>query len=126
MDIKFEYNDSLSFAYSNVLAAFQEHDEQKCIDAVKTFFNVAYELGKRHATGGVSHPTETITPSDHEAVIDWEQRRYEIARAALVGELASPVVEGIDPNPSVPTLVKHTVLLADALISELKKQEGEK
>lgn len=33
--------------------------------------------------------------------IDWEQRRYEIAKAAMVGQLASPIVEGIDPNPSM-------------------------
>lgn len=31
--------------------------------------------------------------------IDWEQRRYEIAKAAMVGQLASPIVEGIGPQP---------------------------
>lgn len=54
-------------------------------------------------------------------VIDWEQRRYEIAKAAMIGNLAAPVVDGIDPNPSIQQLVRHSVMLADALIEELKK-----
>lgn len=53
--------------------------------------------------------------------IDWEQRRYEIAKAAMIGNLAAPVVDGIDPNPSIQQLVRHSVMLADALIEELKK-----
>lgn len=55
--------------------------------------------------------------------VDWEQRRYEIAKAVMVGDLAAPVVEGVDPNPSVPELVRHCVTLADALIEELKKEK---
>lgn len=54
--------------------------------------------------------------------IDWEQRRYEIAKAAMVGKLASPVVEGIDPNPSIKDVAKWSVMLADALIEGLKKE----
>lgn len=53
--------------------------------------------------------------------IDWEQRRYEIAKAAMVGQLASPIVEGIDPNPSMPDVCKWSVMFADALIKELKQ-----
>ena len=56
--------------------------------------------------------------------IDWEQRRYEIAKAAMVGQLASPVVEGIDPNPSMPDVCKWSVMFADALINELKKHDN--
>ena len=55
--------------------------------------------------------------------VDWEQRRYEIAKAALVGGLASPVVEGIDPNPSMRDTCKWAVKFADTLINELKKEE---
>lgn len=55
--------------------------------------------------------------------IDWEQRRYEIAKAAMVGRLASPIVEGIDPNPSIATVCKWSVMFADALIDELKKSK---
>ena len=53
--------------------------------------------------------------------IDWEQRRYEIAKVAMASNLAAPVVDGIDPNPSIQSLVRHSVMLADALIKELKK-----
>lgn len=53
--------------------------------------------------------------------IDWEQRRYEIAKAAMVGQLASPIVEGIDPNPSMQDVCIWSVKFADALIEELKK-----
>ena len=53
--------------------------------------------------------------------IDWEQRRYELAKNVIVGILASPIVEGIDPNPSVPEVAHHSVLIADAIIKELKK-----
>lgn len=53
--------------------------------------------------------------------IDWEQRRYEIAKAAMVGELAFPVIEGVNPNPTATEICKWSVKLADALIEELKK-----
>lgn len=68
---------------------------------------------KRNSTATTTHKT-----------IDWEQRRYEIAKAAMVGRLASPVVEGIDPNPSMPDVCKWSVKFADALINELKKQNN--
>lgn len=35
-----------------------------------------------------------------DSVIDWEQRRYEIAKAAMQGILCAPIVEGVDPNPT--------------------------
>lgn len=53
--------------------------------------------------------------------IDWEQRRYEIAKAAMVGELAAPLIDGIDQNPSMENIAKWSVMLADALIKELRK-----
>ena len=58
--------------------------------------------------------------------IDWEERRFELCKAALIGSLASTVVEGVDPNPSMEIVVKHVILFADTIISELKKQENEK
>lgn len=55
--------------------------------------------------------------------IDWEQRRYEIARAAMVGDLAFPVVEGVNPNPDMTDVCKRAVRFADTLIEELKKED---
>lgn len=65
---------------------------------------------------GVQMNDETVKP------IDWEQRRYEIAKAAMVGTLAFPVIEGVNPNPNATEICKLSVTLADALIEELKKE----
>lgn len=65
-----------------------------------------------------------IIATDKPKQIDWEQRRYEIAKAAMVGRLASPVVEGIDPNPSMQDVCIWSVKFADALINELKKYDN--
>lgn len=53
--------------------------------------------------------------------IDWEQRRYEIAKTVIHGQLTGPIIDGVDPNPSVEDLAKWSVRIADALILELKK-----
>lgn len=67
-----------------------------------------------------------VTSEQHqEKQIDWEQRRYDIAKSAMIGVLASPIVDGIDPNPSIEYVAHHSVLLADALIKELKQQDNE-
>lgn len=55
--------------------------------------------------------------------IDWEQRRYEIAKAAMQGILCAPIIEGVDPNPTPCELAIAAVRNADALIKELKKGE---
>lgn len=55
-----------------------------------------------------------------ECDIDWEQRRYEIAKEAMNGLLSAPVVDGVNPNPSVKDIATLSVRLADALIEELK------
>ena len=52
--------------------------------------------------------------------IDWEQRRYEIAREAMNGFISAPVVDGAVPNPSFKDIATFSVRLADALIKELK------
>lgn len=66
---------------------------------------------------------EDTCEQHQEKQIDWEQRRYEIAKAAMVGVLASPIVDGIDP--SIKLVAHYSVLLADALIKELKQQDNE-
>ena len=64
-----------------------------------------------------------IHVTDAYKAIDWEERRYEIAKAAMVGQLAAPIVEGIDPNPSMRDVCKWSVMFADTLIDELKKSQ---
>lgn len=56
--------------------------------------------------------------------IEWEQRRYEIAKEAMKGILAAPVVDGVNPNPNYKDVAKYSVKLADALIEELKESEN--
>ena len=51
------------------------------------------------------------------ANIDWEQRRYEIAKSVLQGLFAS------DNQSSYEELASYAVAQADALIIELKKQK---
>lgn len=67
--------------------------------------------------------TDTCSVCQVEDTIDWEQRRYEIAKDAVNGILAAPVIEGVDPNPTVEYIAKKAVIIADALISELKKEK---
>ena len=58
--------------------------------------------------------------------IDWEQRRYELAKEAMNGILASPVLfESYQNNYSFTLAVTRSVRLADALIKELKEEIGE-
>lgn len=55
--------------------------------------------------------------------IDWEYRRYEIAKSAMTGLLSAPVVDGVNPTPSFKDIATFSVRLADALIKELKKRK---
>ena len=52
----------------------------------------------------------------------WQDVRERAAIAAMQGILCSPVVEGIDPNPSQKHVAELAVMMADALIEELKNK----
>lgn len=54
------------------------------------------------------------------SAIDWEQRRYELAKEAMNSILTAPIVDGVNPNPSAEDVAIYSVKLADALIEELK------
>lgn len=56
-----------------------------------------------------------------ESAIDWEQRRYDIAKNAMNSILIAPIGDGVNPNPSIEEVVMLSVGFADALIKELKK-----
>lgn len=58
----------------------------------------------------------TITDWDN---IDWEQRRYEIAKAAMQGVLSNPAFCNTSTNKDFP--IKIAIYSADKLIEELKK-----
>lgn len=60
-----------------------------------------------------------------DSVIDWEQRRYEIAKAAMQANLSNPEILQFITKEGVPIerVVKCSIQYADALIEELKKGE---
>lgn len=57
--------------------------------------------------------------------IDWEQRRYEIAKDTLQGILYGFTATKEDIEDNSESLAKCAVYLADALITELKKKKDE-
>ena len=71
-----------------------------------------------------------VTALEFEKEIDWEQRRYEIAKAAISAIMsneefyAQVLYEGaqLDGRRGIPANISHAaVVFADALIEELKK-----
>lgn len=56
-----------------------------------------------------------------EDTIDWEQRRYDLAKNAMNSILTAPVVDGVNPNPCAEDVAIYSVTLADALIRKLKE-----
>lgn len=58
----------------------------------------------------------------NERGVDWEQRRYEIAKDTLQGILNGFTATKKDIEDNSEPLVKCAVYLADALIAELKKE----
>lgn len=55
-----------------------------------------------------------------ETPINWEQRRYKLAKDAMNSILTAPIIDGVNPNPSAEDVATYSVRLADALIKELK------
>lgn len=111
------------------MAKFKRIDTGEIVDVVSwgaTGSYTDYYNGK-----GVSYHTNLNKYNHFEEImedtkddIDWEERRYEIAKEAVNGLLAAPVVEGIDPNPPMDDIARNAVKIADYLIEELKKGEA--
>lgn len=72
---------------------------------------------KEQLVKALQRPILTMAPEN----IDWEQRRYEIAKDVMCAHICSPIIPGIDPNPSLEELSRHACAAADMLISKLKK-----
>lgn len=71
-----------------------------------------YSISELDFRVGVQMNDETVKP------IDWEQRRYEIAKDVLASSFAQPM-----SAVSLPTYAHICVQWADALIEELKKSD---
>lgn len=80
-----------------------------------------YDDGTALVKGGYFKVSKLDFFEDFET-IDWEQRRYEIAKSAMQGILCAPIVYGGDPNSTPWELAAMAAVRnADALIKELKK-----
>lgn len=73
---------------------------------------------KEQLVKALQGPATIIAPEEY---IDWEQRRYEIAKDVMCANICSPVIPGIDPNPSLEEVSRHACAAADVLITALKK-----
>jgi hypothetical protein len=74
----------------------------------------------RDTEGNKYHYNEIeIFESEYEKPIDWEQRRYELAKELMKGFAANPHNKCVDATTE--TLAQWSVGGADALIAELKK-----
>lgn len=65
------------------------------------------------------HDIEIIDDSTDKA-IDWEQRRYEIAKDALAGIISEESIPGTDPFHYIDKDVSRAIEYADELIKRLK------
>lgn len=58
---------------------------------------------------------------EFESTLDhWQEVRERAAIAAMQGLLSAPLIEGVNPNPSVEEVTDLAVKLADALVKKLK------
>lgn len=89
---------------SGCFISYRDSENRKEYSRFELDFNVGAQMK------GVQINNETVKP------IDWEQRRYEIARDVLAASFAQPM-----SAVSLPTYANICVQWADALIEELKK-----
>ena len=67
------------------------------------------------------HDIEIIDDSTDKS-IDWEQRRYEIAKDALTGIISEESIPGVDPFHYIDKDVSRAIEYADELIKRLKSK----
>lgn len=115
--MKGKLNTDISISNNEMLLA---GTEVEIVDSLNGYTGVVYQCrfpkGKQ-----VMISANKVDITDYSPRIDWEQRRYEIAKSAMQGLLCAPIVEGIDPKPTPLELARAAVRNADALIKELKE-----
>ncbi|UEA63074.1 hypothetical protein LK429_00340 [Hoylesella buccalis] len=90
---------------SGCFISYLDSENRKEYSRFELDFNVGAQMK------GVQINNETVKP------IDWEQRRYEIARDIMVASFDQPM-----SGASVASHVHNCILWADDLIKELKKE----
>ena len=82
---------------------------------------------KVNGTAGLLMKKDGNTPEFNISdTLNWEQRRYEIAKAALHGLLTMPIDPNYDSNIGIEELAHRSVAIADELIKQLKQQDNER
>ena len=111
------------------MAKFKRIDTGEIVDVVS--WGAIGSYTDYYDSKGVFHHTDLNRYDRFEEIIedtkdgiDWEERRYKIAKEAVNGLLAAPVIDGIDPNPPMDDIARNAVKIADYLIEELKKGGG--
>lgn len=111
------------------MAKYKRIDTGEIVDVVSWGATGSYT--DYYDSKGVFHHTDLNRYDRFEEIIedtkdgiDWEERRYKIAKEAVNGLLAAPVIDGIDPNPPMDDIARNAVKIADYLIEELKKGEA--
>ena len=82
----------------------------KCDSEIKTF--------RLHEVDLIPESIEDYQKKE----IDWEQRRYELAKEAMNGVLSTSIIEKFTPNPSFRDIAMFSVGLAEELIEVLKRE----
>lgn len=104
--LKKEWIDSLT---GNIIG----HDEHP---ARMKFEDLAGLIEEHVDKLGVPMLNLTVSPKVVEKEIDWEQRRWELVKAAMTELIASETM-----SSTVPALAEYSVTLADAVVAALKK-----
>lgn len=97
------------------------HSMERKNDFTHICMNGGYSLSVKET------PEEILAMPDIdtvEKVIDWEQRRYEIANNVIGRILSVPYFLSAAKDNTIESLVSVSVRIADALINELKKGGG--
>lgn len=103
------------------MARYRKKDTGEIVDVVS--YSMCGGYTKYIDSKGVLHKENISFYNAFEDIneINWEQRRYEIAKEAMNGLLASPIVKGVVPNLPMDYIAMNAVRIADCLIEELKK-----
>lgn len=85
----------------------------KCENEVKTL--------RLHEVDLIPESTEKYQKKE----IDWEKRRYELAKEAMNGILSPSIIIANSQQYSPKTVVRRSIRIADLMIEQLKKKTTE-
>ena len=121
---KFNLTEDESEYLNDIAEAINKERTEICEEIQMTLLYGSWAQARDNAIRALLVYFGAKAQKENDLPMKLDRTTWEIAKAAMVGQLASPVVEGIDPNPSMPDVCKWSVMFADALINELKKHDN--